>query len=460
MIRISKIALSFISVFVALVALVSFGYTFEETNSRMLSHSDLHEFLFDDYVKGKECVYSADKEKLVEVFIDDQQLSGMKSLKIQLPRDTEQVVGLFDQLVIYGNDLAKAKVSIGLCGKSVDLKSIALTDEQLVLKSFRVSIAELAEVQDLKKSGVIERLVLDINSPIDFSIEKVSLRSTKNLFVDYKKLREEIFQFGKDMRGQLLEKLYRLTVDLSVDELSKSLSESSEAFERIVYTRTMSSAKSGTHPLRGIVNDPRVAKIYESLLAMGEDASPIASAMYNRAFLDFQNSWQDAGVLPNSEIYSCHAHLFLCSEFCSAEEVIQKMDAWDSWHAERAIDPSQFQFRFTAGLEQSFSMNLQMNLVARKHGFGIQELNDWVAATLGPSLLAPPSTDPKHGLGGNKPPSLHLIDMHSSDSATPAGSTLLTRIPDIEFLSSIDNPIRKEALQNIIRDELLGDKRP
>jgi len=220
----------------------------------------------------------------------------------------------------------------------------------------------------------------------------------------------------------------------------------------------MATSGNGTHPLRGIVNDPRVAKLYENLLQMEQgESAKVASAMFDRALEEFETNWEASEVQPNSAVYSCNAHLFLCSEFCSASEVVAKMDAWEEWHAVRAADPRQFQFKFTAGLEQAFSMNLQMNMIRRNNDLTIEELNTWVATKLGPSLWGPPSsTDPSFGVGGDSPPTLRLLDMWTSDS-TARGRTLLTRIPDIEASEpSIDHPVRKAALEKILRDELLG----
>ena len=433
-----------------------------------------HKQLVETFVKDKKCVYSPDKSKIQEVVIYDQDTKVVKEKRIELPENTEQVSGFFDQLVIRGKNLKKVKASLQLRSEKNELKIIAApSDEELVLRMTAFPLSEILRIRRLgakadsrsKKADVTKREkqsvdpVLYVECSGEIQIHQISLRTTKDLFLDFDTWRKSLLKFPSDKIGKLAQEFHLSTLDQNFTELSESLSVPSEAFHRLVDIRTRAAAGNATYPLRGVVSDPRVAKLYQALLQMKEnEAAEVSAAIFDRALLEFQASWKTAGALPNSSVYSVNAHLFLCSEFCPASVVLNKMDTWEAWHAERAAIPSQLQFRHTAGLEQIYSMNLLMNVIRRDRGLTIEGLNALVADKLGPSLFGPPHpTNPKYGRGGAKPPTLKMLEFATSGSDSQ-GRVLLTRIPHVEPGSlALGNPIRKEALMGILRKEVLGD---
>ena len=440
----------------------------ENDNSKTIL-KQAHKSLFHSFVDGKKCQYSTDKTKLSEVVIYDVKTRVAKNREFEFPKGTRRVAALFDQIVVRGSNLKGVTASFDSQVSGTRLKSmVADSGEFLVLEVIKFPWTNGIIKENPDERGVVERehegleksnslLALRIECPNEIVVEEISLRTSRGLLVDIEAFQKNFQSFQNDRIGKLNEEFYWSTMNKSFDELSESLSDPSEAFDRLVYTHTMATTANRSHPIRGFVNDRRVAKIYENLLRMDRSsAAEVASSLFDGAFLKFNASWDKPGVVPNSAKYSVQAHLFLCSEFCSAEEVIAKIDLWEIWHAERSKEKGQFQFKYTAGLDQVYSMNLYMNLIKRDKSLTLDEMNGLLAAKLGPSLQGPPSlTDPSFGKGGNSPPTLRMIDMASSDS-TPQQTYPLASIPDIDFASAIRNPVRKSALRKILLDELLS----
>ena len=136
--------------------------------------------------------------------------------------------------------------------------------------------------------------------------------------------------------------------------------------------------------------------------------------------------------------------MFLCSEFCSPDVALNKIDQWGNWFDEQVAAGRGAQFQYTSGMGPMYSMNLQMNIIKRQRNLSIDEMNAFLALKLGPVMAD----------GGNRPPKLQLEMMPVSDW-TPKHTDVLTVIPVLSRSLALTNPVREKAVLEILREELL-----
>ncbi len=397
-----------------------------------------HKRLFDEYVKNKKCVFSQDKQSLFEVFIYDTPTQLTKTGELKLPKGTREVSRNFNQLVVRGKSLNGVNASLGVGQDGPSLQRIHGTDENLaVFKLINVNrrISVNGETDEDRE------FALQIRCDSRTLVEEVSLRfKGDGISKDFETQQQKFSGFDQDRAGMIHEDFFRSTVARSFDELANSLSEKSEAFNRIVLPESFG-AGIEDYAIKGVLADRRVAKLYEGLSRMDpKNAEQVARELFVDAFESYIEGWRFVDVMPRRKIYGPQAHLFLCFEFCSADIAMEQIDKWDKWHAAnlgKGIPDS-------SGLDKIYSMNLQINAIRKKNNWSIQEVNEFLATELGPSLK----------IGGNRPPMVEWSALRSSDW-TPKQIEFLSLVPVFSYTSALRNPVRHEFILETLRNELL-----
>jgi len=405
----------------------------ENSEARMSAHG----YLFDQFLKDKKCIFSSDKKSLTEVIVFKKTTNVTKTIELSLPEKTEVVIGMFDQLVIRGKNLNQLGVTFSSLPEGQNLREIVGTDETTSV--FR--LAKLPKFRINERAAEPKSLLLQISCNADFEIEEIAIRrSGRGLSSDFQLYQESLCDFFNDRFGYN-QNFFKSTASRSFDELSRSLSESSEGFDRIVNPSSFG-ASTQDFPLRGVLADRRVSKLYEGLGRMdSEAAEKTAADMFDSEFERYQQVWIASSIAADCQIYGPQAHLFLCSEFCSPDVAIGKFDKWQRWF-EKNVGKG-LQFNHSAKLDALYSMNLQINLIRRNNDWTIGELNAFLAEKLGPSLSN----------GGNLPPTVGWGVLRTSDW-TPRQAEILTLVPVFAHTSALGNPARHEFIFETLRNEL------
>lgn len=156
-----------------------------------------------------------------------------------------------------------------------------------------------------------------------------------------------------------------------IDELVARISESDGENFNLVTSSAMQPSFIGHPwvPLRAILVDRRVAKLYQLLAEMPHDrATTTVSDVYRQKLDDFKRDWEEMiekeGNLPEPRRHGLAATLFLCLEFCREREFEQHLHSWISWYqANHHRSPN---FLRRAGPDELMVLNLYAITLAKR----------------------------------------------------------------------------------------------
>ena len=328
---------------------------------------EAHKYLFEDFIKEKRCVFSEDKRALREVVIFDEEKTISGDLSIDLPEGTEKVMGVFSHIILRGENLDK---------------EIILTHQPYgALTNLKQDFRSPNEVKFLIHSfpplnGDKKAVTLRFKIEGEAQIKEIALATSFNLTSTYD-AKQTVFvgELSIAARRQLVFRL--ATMARSFEELAVSLDESSEAFGTTVLAASIPSSPEPFIDVMSILVDRRVAKIYEGLANMeSHQAEKIASDNFDRQFSGYMPLWEGGTAkipvsVPSNFRYAVNAHLFLCSEFCPPETVLEKIDQWSTWHETTGSIP-------TVGPSPLYIANLYVKILKNQRGMTLDETNAWL----------------------------------------------------------------------------------
>ncbi len=156
-----------------------------------------------------------------------------------------------------------------------------------------------------------------------------------------------------------------------IDELVARISESDGEYFNLVTSSAMQPSFIGHPwvPLRAILVDRRVAKLYQLFAEMPRDRAAITvSAVYEQKLDDFKRDWKEMiekeGNLPEPRRHGLAAALFLCLEFCGEREFEQHLQSWVNWY--QANRHRSVSFSRRAGPDELMVLNLYVITLAKR----------------------------------------------------------------------------------------------
>ena len=365
---------------------------------------------------------------------------GAGEQQIKLDDDTQRVVYLFDQLVIRGEnvgEISEVELSIGdfvqkELGGRREMKGDGVAFD---LGMFQLPPKDIREVVQLR-----------ITSQSPVTINGISLKSSRGISKDYSSVKKHWFEFTAGRNSDLQRTFFLQVRSQDLAQLSSSLGQNSRIFNKLIRPQAMYASEDVN--LNAILGDRRVSKLYELLKALDRDqAAKLAREMYVLQFAKFQEVL-DRSIVPHYSRHALESKLFLCSEFCTTDEVAEQMKSWKSWH-EANLDGRSNQFKYGAGPDFLFFANLKVNVVAKGRGYSIGQANTWLEGVIAPV------TDPR-----SIPVALELSEkwLLTSDS-TPNRQDGLARVPFMSYSGPFKN--RKDQLRVLdMIDEAIKQESP
>jgi len=195
--------------------------------------------------------------------------------------------------------------------------------------------------------------------------------------------------------------------------------------------------------INGIIEDRRVARLHELFSGLdAEVAASTAAEYFEQEFSSFQKLHETADILPERYRHGLESKLFLCSEFCSREQLADLVERWYDWHELASLGKS-----YKAGTRPNFLLvaNLQLNSLASERGFTLRETNEWMAKQLAPVL-------PKNGL-----PQLKLKPLMASHWTTNR-QDILKLVPVFESMRALHSTEGQRLLLHVLGNEAFESK--
>lgn len=409
------------------------------------SRATAHEVLMDFRKKHSEKITMTpgDEDKVLEVIVSDSTAVTENNGKVDLIEEVSDFVKLFDYLVIRGTDLDKIKgAQLVFGGRSWELRAVRGTDKAVLIRV-------LSKSKEAEKESEVSVV---LNSKGKFFVEHVALRSAAGIDSDVAKMKDhwKFFDVGQDLQRSF----YDETLDQNYRSLSDSLNQNSEIFNAFLLPARMRAMEQVN--IAGILKDRRVSKMHEILSSLDPDvASELAAQGFGDGFADFVKVFSKSDTGPFFSRHAVEAKLFLCSEFCKPQELIQSIDAWNQWYEEEALGRS-VQF---ASAKPDFLLlsNLQANSIAKARGFSNKEMNAWMA-----EHVLPVSGNEGLVLNANNPRVPKEMTFHLGEKpmmafdSTPNQQDVSKWIPTIESSLPFFKDTKKQSrVLEVLRAEMI-----
>lgn len=395
-----------------------------------------HQFLFEKFVNSKKCTWSDDKSALKEVVVFEGDLSFEDVVEIELMQNSNKIARFFDRVIIKGKDLTELE-SVGFVDKDcVRFMSVAskLKSEECTLNTALTSRAFI--------QGKVANVECGCRSAA--SISQIVFHSTKGIPKEYGSFKAQRGRYSEkatDLQSSFLEEVKKM----SFAELSESLSGNSESVVRIVLMPRLGPGGDNFN-IRGVLADRRVAKMHEHLSQLPREvASELSLASYESEFVSFQDFYEDANIAPTRILHAMEANLFLCSEFCSPDTVVEAVENWKDWYDKELIrKKGDLQFSVFAKPDPLLVANLYTNLIIKKNGFSTAQGNIWLHETFSDLV--------QHK---SRVPQLNDRWFMASDW-TPNQLEVIKAVPTYDSHTFIRREESQELVLNILKAELLS----
>ncbi len=171
-------------------------------------------------------------------------------------------------------------------------------------------------------------------------------------------------------------------VAASFDDLVARISESDGEYFNLVSASALQPSPVGLPwvPLRAILVDRRVAKLYQLLSEMPRDrAAPLISSVFQEKLVEFKRDWEQVEQgnsierrLGEPRRHGLAATLFLCQEFCEEQEFEQHLRSWNDWYQSNRHTSREFARR--AGPDELMVINMYAIALA-KRGVSLSDIN-------------------------------------------------------------------------------------
>ncbi len=397
------------------------------TNKKMEVLADRHSFLHDEFIKGKKCVWNEDKTRLIEVTLArDVEISS--EISLPLPSRTPEVFEFFDVLMFRSDSSLEDVKAVTLIDNKGD--SISLNEF-----GFREGILMFWLPRNFDRESSV-KLSVSSDEPIEFS--DVGIRSKRGVDSDFKKMKEWWFTLPKSRFSDVAQAFLDETAKMTFEELNRSLNQNSEALLKIIVPARLPS----TGPsicVWGILADRRVSKIHEILSTLDRDtAAKLAEANFNSEFEAFRATWETGGIVPYRTNHAIESQLFLCSEFCSVEQVNGILNRWNDWYGKHK-DSMDFQFESRAKPDFLLVASLQMKMLMEKKHLSLREANRWLVEIMPDK--------------GSDQARLNSLALQTSDS-TPNRPGVIKSIPLFDSHYQFMGPESKQYLLTVLQAEL------
>ncbi len=420
-------------------------------------------------IKCHDLLFNQLKEKFPETFVRDEEnpdivrelvgfegkkvVSKKKEEEIRLSDDFSGVARLFDQVLVEGEHLDEMSGAHFLCGDKVfRYKRYGKTKKGLVFRMVPIPIARTKpgfsggfgskKLIAVENKVVMQKIGFRFATKSHLIINKISFQSVNGIRADFE---EQLKVWNSFPRGKadLNLAFYQKTMEYdNVEDLVLSLNENSKLLGRVVVPARMSSVEHIN--IWGVLADRRVAKLYELLSELDpKQAAEIAERNFELEMARYDATAAETDIIPLMSRHALEAQLFLGSEFCSEKKVIEMLDSWKSWHAER-FDKRSFQFKAGAGPDFLFTANIYANLIAKRNNWSIEETNSWLGNTFAKVIPA-----------GEPLPSISEHWLYASDW-TPNKKDAIQLVPTFDATNPFFGRKRQETALQILRSELVG----
>ena len=418
-----------------------------------------HELLFNDLNKRfpENFVRSRENGDLVTelvVFEGEKIVNKGKKDEVFIERDFVGVARLFEQVLVEGENLSEmygvdflygyrtfrykryGKVKRGLLFRMVPIP----------IRKNKPKVASGFGSNPFAGNGKNEKeadqtIGFRFSSKGKLTVKKISFYSINGVHSDFEEQLKtwSLFPRGKE---DLNLAFYQKTMEYdNIEELVLSLNENSKLLGRVVVPSRMSSVEHIS--IWGILADRRVAKLYEMLAELEPDqASEIAERNFDLELARYDATAVGTDIMPLMSRHALEAQIFLCSEFCKTGKVIELMDSWETWHAERK-DARSFQFKAGAGPEFLFTANIYTNLISKHNNWSIEQTNQWLGEQFSAAI---PADEPL--------PSISENWLYASDW-TPNKKDVIQFVPTFNATNPWFGRKRQEKALQILRNELL-----
>lgn len=438
---------SWLAVVVALTIVSNYSFAedkFKWDAENQKVFKDNHQFLFSVFkTRSPKFVVDPKQPNLVtEVVVFKRTVKAEKESKLTLVDGSNRVAAFFDLLVVEGVGLKKEVVgcTIRLPNASAKLRAVKWDDDEIVWAIPKLPM----RTQTGKREMVVEITTLQGK---DAFISQVLFQSKKGVSKDYSVYQKFLLDLSQVHQPEQYRNTREAVLSSSFEQLSASMGENTFTFVNSIYPAKLTSGQDLV-PLNGIVSDRRVSKLYEVLSRMDEaEASKVALKNFDSEFERYKNSWGDEKntLLPANNHHGMESHIFLCSEFCSPEELISKIDSWKSWYEEEK-KWRDFQFEVFGVINPVYELNLLANQIGKEKNLSTLELNVWLAVNTSEIMSA----------GGTKPPSLVQKVLPTSDWV-PNQVGVLSFIPVLENSGGLVNPKKREKVLQLFKKTLLEE---
>ena len=342
----------------------------EGQNAKTNHRQHAHKVLFDQFVSQEKCKWTDGDSVLKEVvvFEGSSSIDGVEVLK--LPEKSNLVAGLFDRVVVRGENLTELE-SVGFVVREEVLNmhlGSKLKEDECVLRMAVVS----REFRETKESE------LQCASKSKLKITEVAFQSVSGIDKDYVTFRKR--RRAKIPRGKGADLEFAAMAEIegkNLEELAVALGENSEAFLRLVLMARMSAGVDDITIL-SVLADRKVSRMHELLSELPpKKAAELSLANFEREFTSFKKFYENAEMAPVNIPYALEANMFLCSEFCPSKEVVEAVDSWAEWHS-GLVKTKGSQFRIMAAPDPLLVSNLYMNMLMRERKMTMPQANIWL----------------------------------------------------------------------------------
>jgi len=273
---------------------------------------------------------------------------------------------------------------VKLLPESVDLSRLF---DVVLIRGKNLDGFEEAQLVRDGRSWKLERMQDKLDEPDEHEVQQQAFRIIEKPTESTVKSDEFLLEAKSTAAATIHEVVFKSTLGINRDldkmrafwplqqhyvELRKSLGENSHLFNGIVGARLGAMERIN---INSVLADRRVSRMYQTLSSMDEElAAAMAATEFEREFQRFKA--MSNGFLPYFSIHALEANLFLCSEFCSRETFVEKLDGWNQWYEELAPTRT-LQFGVSKP-DFLFVANLLAYRIAKEKTLSTEQLNEWI----------------------------------------------------------------------------------
>ena len=331
---------------------------------RTKQRSEMHAFLFDEFIPGREFFLSDDEKSLSQVLLQKFDGEPKREQSVKLNVGFRKICSMFDRVVMETGELQNIPAVELVTRDQVLSLDLDLDSQRAVGRGRRAFRMPSFPVNKMDR-GLFE---LRVRSREPITLGKVRLLATKPIEKEFEQYNKRMLD-GADQKFE------------TYADVANSLGVHSDPKEIPVMASMMSGGVEVIQML-GVLANPKTSMMYEILSRMDqESASALARKHFDIEFKRYCEAFEDSTLLPTRMMNGMRVHLFLCSEFCTSEELVIRVRKWVQWHQNHK-QISNFQFKHAAGPDYAMLVNLYANKIAKQHELSDGELRGWLAETL------------------------------------------------------------------------------